>query len=191
MSSMLEKKLTALGCAAGILLFGACYGGTPDPSPPPTPPGLAMEQLHSVRIIARNTSVSQNVDSDELARAVARRWHRDHTGKAIYLESAPQKKGESILTITVLSESSSLPQKSASRSGELPQVVVRISAVLTDPKGHLVWLQSDRKYSMLCSTTSVDETDALRVPACQAAVEDMIAAQLVDGLVLAVRGSLD
>jgi len=186
---MLEKKLTALGCAAGIILFGACYGGTPDPNPRPTAPPLAgpMKRLHSIRIIATNTSASKSLTSDGVARAVARRWHADHTGIAIYLEGAPQKKGESTLTITVLSESSLPPQRGRSSGSGSATVVVRISAVLTGEKGNLIWIESDRKYSMACSTTSVDEMDALTLPACQAAVEDMIAAQLVDGLVFALK----
>jgi hypothetical protein len=188
---MLGKKLTALGCAAGILLFGACYGGTPDPSPPPrTAPSIVMDQFHNLRIVARNTSASQNLDSDELARAVARRFHRDRTGKAIYLEGAPQKKGEWTLKTTVLSERSSPPQRGASSVSGSAAVEVRISAMLTDKKGNMVWLQSDKKYSMLCGAPEGEETDALSVPACQAAVADMIAAQLVDDLVHSLGGGV-
>ena len=189
---MLEKKLTALGCAAGIILFGACYGGTPNPSPPPSSPppallGIDANRLHNMRVTAINTSTSSSLSSDEVARAVARRWHAEHTGIGVYLEGAPHKGGESILTVAVLSEEAlPLPRASSTRVeiGSAPVVLVaRVSAVLTDKKGDVIWRESATDYSTSCNVASPDGMNAWKLPACQASVEETIATQLVTRLI--------
>ena len=189
---MLEKKLTALGCATGILLFGACYGGTPNPSPPPPSPppallGIDANRLHNMRIVATNTSTSRYLNPGELARAVARRWHAEHTGIGVYLEGEPHKRGESVLTVTVLSEQASpLPRVSSTRVeiGSAPvALVARASAVLTDKNGDVIWRETATDYSTSCNVASGNAMDAWKPAACQASVEETIATQLVNRLI--------
>ena len=200
--SMLEKKLTALGCVAAIVALGACAVGSSSPPPPPAPvkiaPTLDIWRVRSIRVAATNASSQPHLIPDEVALAFAIGWRAKHTGVWVHVgeETTPR---ESPLDVTVVSEDAapSLSPDSPARR-RLP-VVVALTATLSSPNGNVIWHESAYQYSTSCPAPSHEaveassdsradpRTDPWADPGFRVCVTNGVTLQLVDRLLHALQ----
>jgi hypothetical protein len=105
---MLEKKLMALTCAAGILVFGACgvsLSAPPVPHLPPAPvPGLAL--VHTIAIQVEDVSDGDLVDGDALGQAVVANWNSARKKKQVHFDvMQPSRADDATLKIVLIRKS--------------------------------------------------------------------------------------
>lgn len=182
---MLEKKLTTLGCVAGILALGACYGTltAPPPPPPPVAPiaGLGAYGVKSIRVTVVNGPDSHHLDPVEVTRAMIATWRGHDTGVKLRTDNGAGKE-DAVLQVTVESDGWTPPQ-SGPLSGSYPDVWVRLSGTLTAKNGDVIWHESSTKYSPYCAIPAEEAPELWKVPKLKMCVTNKVSIEFVDQLV--------
>jgi hypothetical protein len=139
---MLGKKLLTLACAAGILAFGACFGGFDKPSPPPPlAPRIDLQGIQSIQVVVKNASQSHHLDPSALAQAVVNRinWLTEGTGIRAHDQTYP---ADAFLDITVLKESATPISPLFATDVNQWSILVSTSATLTRVDGLVIWRET-------------------------------------------------
>jgi hypothetical protein len=186
---MLEKKLTAMGCVAGILILGACGASPPPPPrrpPPPPLPSLEAHETHSILVAVKNGSESHQLAPSDVARAMVFNWRGRYTGIKVHIQSNAGLK-DALLEITILSESTSLLQPSSLKGKENLTLDVRLSATLTSQNGDVLWHQQPTQISQICPIGLGEATEAWKDPKLRECVADKMSREIVNRMLDALE----
>lgn len=169
---MRGKKLLTVGCAAGILAWGACFA----------PPPRIRVNLHGsrrIRVRVNNTSDVRHVDPAVLGSCIAHAVNGDLRGKATATTGGDAQPGDIVLEVTITEEQWDERRVDATRSARWYSL--RLSASLKRGDGTIVWSKLNRNYRGAVSAApsslpwdSAHLAAALRYHVCEPLAYEMV-----------------
>ncbi len=189
---MLEKKLTALSCVAGIVVLGACGSVTAyTPPPPPPPPAISVLEafgIRSLQLVVKRGDDSHHLDPSELAAGVVSDWRSRRTTVRMKAPSKPVTDSAG-LEITILRDGPAAVQSPPPSGGQQHGgQVVWLAAKLTSKDGAVIWRQSAVRYATSCAS-SAGNAAAWNDPKFRYCVVDNVSRQFVYQLLYDFKGS--
>jgi hypothetical protein len=142
---MNRKKLLALGCAVGILAFGACF----------TPPPRIRVNLHGAhRIVVRvtNTSETRHIDPAMLSKCIADLVNLCIEGHAKAVADGEIRPGDAILDIAILKEDAVEQTARKPRDSTLWRISLTLATNLRRSDGSVLWTEPNHTYSTWTGT---------------------------------------
>lgn len=169
---MLGKKLLTLGCALGILAFGACFPmpvgrqGPPPSAPVPRPPfQIDLTGVQSIRVMVTNLSETRHLDPSILAQAVTDQINMRSNVTGVIAHSVWEAgERDADLRIVIRSEngtpSSQLasPSPDGTHKADNWSFAFKLSATLNRRDEKVIWSETDSSYAISHMFGPADQT---------------------------------